>query len=111
MKRIYLDYAATTPVDPAVTKEMLPYFDEIFGNPSSLHYFGRQASNAVEKSRNIAARFASQLLHPFSPFQVTPGPLSPALPVLRAGNPARLRQPAGHPPLLRARRGKAASAL
>ena len=57
MKRIYLDYAATTPVDPEVIKEMLPYFNEIFGNPSSLHYFGRQASNAIEKSRNIAAKF------------------------------------------------------
>ncbi|MCE5329183.1 cysteine desulfurase NifS [bacterium] len=57
MKRIYLDYAATTPVDSAVIKEMLPYFNEIFGNPSSLHYFGRQASNAVEKARNIAAGF------------------------------------------------------
>jgi len=57
MKRIYLDYAATTPVDPEVIKEMLPYFNEIFGNPASLHYFGRQAGNAVEKSRMLAAEF------------------------------------------------------
>lgn len=57
MKRIYLDYAATTPTNPEVIREMLPYFNEIFGNPSSLHYFGRQASSAVEKSRSIAAGF------------------------------------------------------
>ena len=57
MKRIYLDYAATTPTDPEVVREMIPYFNEIFGNPSSLHYFGIQASNAVEKSRSIAAGF------------------------------------------------------
>jgi cysteine desulfurase len=57
MKRIYLDYAATTPADPEVVKAMLPYFSEIFGNPSSLHYFGRQANNAVEGARVTAADF------------------------------------------------------
>jgi len=57
MKRIYFDYAATTPVDPEVVKTMLPYFTEVFGNPSSLHYFGRQANNAIEKARSDAADF------------------------------------------------------
>ena len=57
MKRIYFDYAATTPVDPEVVKAMLPYFSEVFGNPSSLHYFGRQANNAVESARALAADF------------------------------------------------------
>ena len=57
MKRIYFDYAATTPVDPEVVKAMLPYFSDVFGNPSSLHYFGRQANNAVESARGIAADF------------------------------------------------------
>jgi cysteine desulfurase len=57
MKRIYFDYAATTPADPEVVKAMLPYFTEVFGNPSSLHYFGRQASNAVESARQNAADF------------------------------------------------------
>jgi len=57
MKRIYFDYAATTPADPEVVSAMLPYFSEVFGNPSSLHYFGRQANNAVESAREIAAGF------------------------------------------------------
>jgi cysteine desulfurase len=57
MKRIYFDYAATTPTDPEVVSSMLPYFSEIFGNPSSLHYFGRQANNAVENARSIVADF------------------------------------------------------
>jgi cysteine desulfurase len=57
MKRIYFDYAATTPVDPEVVNAMLPYFTEVFGNPSSLHYFGRQANNAVENARATAAGF------------------------------------------------------
>ena len=57
MKRIYFDNAATTPVDSEVVKAMAPYFNEIFGNPSSLHYFGRQANNAVENARLVAASF------------------------------------------------------
>ncbi|MHB8281046.1 MAG: cysteine desulfurase NifS [Candidatus Humimicrobiaceae bacterium] len=57
MKRIYFDYAATTPADPEVIKAMLPYFSENFGNPLSLHYFGRQANNAVENARSAAAGF------------------------------------------------------
>lgn len=53
---VYLDYAATTPVDPAVIKAMQPYFFEKFGNPASMHAFGRQASYAVEESRSEIAR-------------------------------------------------------
>jgi cysteine desulfurase len=49
--RIYLDYAATTPVDPRVLKAMLPYYEEIFGNPSSIHFFGQQAEAALETAR------------------------------------------------------------
>jgi len=41
MKRIYLDYAATTPTHPAVVKVMLPYFGEAFGNPSSIPFHGQ----------------------------------------------------------------------
>lgn len=51
----YLDYAATTPVDPRVLKAMLPYFTEKFGNSVSLHSFGQEAKNALEKSRLIMA--------------------------------------------------------
>ncbi|MEK7162693.1 MAG: cysteine desulfurase family protein [Patescibacteria group bacterium] len=56
MKRIYLDYAATTPVDPIVKKAMEPYFSEKFGNPSSLHFFGQQAMTAVDESREKIAK-------------------------------------------------------
>ncbi len=56
MKRIYLDYAATTPTDPEVLKAMEPYFFEKFGNPSSIHYFGQEAKKAIEDSRETTAR-------------------------------------------------------
>lgn len=55
MKRIYLDYNATTPVHPQVYKEMVPYLKEFFGNPSSNHWFGKQARKAVEKARQRVA--------------------------------------------------------
>jgi cysteine desulfurase len=51
MKRIYLDYAATTPTDPEVVQAMLPYFTEQFGNPSSIHSFGQEAKAAIEEAR------------------------------------------------------------
>jgi len=57
MRRIYLDYAATTPVDPAVLEAMEPYFTEHFGNPSSLHAFGQQARSAMENAREGIAAF------------------------------------------------------
>ena len=49
--KVYFDYAATTPVDERVLKVMLPYFNEIFGNPSSTHTFGQQADAALDNSR------------------------------------------------------------
>jgi cysteine desulfurase len=55
IKRIYLDYAATTPVDPRVLKAMEPYFSEKFGNTMSLHSFGQEAKTALEESREIVA--------------------------------------------------------
>lgn len=54
-KKIYLDYAATTPVDPRVVKAMSPYFTEKFGNTMSLHSFGQEAKQALEESREAAA--------------------------------------------------------
>ena len=51
----YFDYAATTPVDPRVLAVMLPYFDETFGNPSSIHRHGQRAEAAVESARETVA--------------------------------------------------------
>lgn len=55
MSRIYLDNAATTMVDPSVLEAMMPYFVEHFGNPSSIHSFGRETRIAIEKSRKTIA--------------------------------------------------------
>ncbi len=52
---IYLDNAASTAVHPDVVKEMLPYFDVQYGNPSSIHQFGRKAKNAIQKARKQVA--------------------------------------------------------
>jgi cysteine desulfurase len=52
---IYLDYNATTPLDPAVVDAMLPYLREHFGNPSSTHDYGRAAHAAIEQARKQAA--------------------------------------------------------
>ena len=56
MGRIYLDYAATTPVDPQVVEAMRPYWGDVFGNPSSAHAFGREARAAVDTARDTVAR-------------------------------------------------------
>src|SRR5688572_14701191 len=55
-ERIYLDYAATTPVDARVLEAMLPHFSGNFGNSSSIHHFGRQAEKALEESRQAVAQ-------------------------------------------------------
>ena len=52
---IYLDHAATTPTDPRVVEAMLPYFSEVYGNPSSSHRFGRATSKAIESARRSIA--------------------------------------------------------
>lgn len=56
MKTIYLDNAATTPVDERVVKEMIPYFSEKFGNASSTHFAGEEARRAVEEARETIAK-------------------------------------------------------
>jgi len=57
MKKVYLDYAATTPTDPEVVAAMEPYFFEKFGNASSLHAHGQEAKKALEDSREVLAEF------------------------------------------------------
>jgi len=54
-KPIYLDYNATTPIDPGVRNAMLPYLTEHFGNPSSSYTYGQRAKEAVEKAREQVA--------------------------------------------------------
>ena len=55
MERIYLDNAATTPLDPQVLETMMPYFTSHFGNPSSIYSYGRESRMAIEKARKSVA--------------------------------------------------------
>lgn len=55
-ERIYLDHAASTPLDSEVLQIMLPYFSETFGNANSQHYFGRKAMAALDTARGTIAR-------------------------------------------------------
>src|SRR5439155_1367827 len=56
-RKVYLDHNASTPVHPEVVAEMLPYFAEIYGNPSSIHAFGREAREGLDLARERVARF------------------------------------------------------
>ena len=58
MRKVYLDYSATTPSDPRVVEAMLPYLTEKFGNASSVHSFGQEARAAVDRARRQVAAFA-----------------------------------------------------
>ncbi len=55
MKGIYLDHAATTPIDAEVFEKIKPYYTEFFGNPDSPHAFGRRAMRAVDEARDTLA--------------------------------------------------------
>jgi cysteine desulfurase len=59
MKRIYLDYSATTPMLPEVLEAMKPYFCEKFGNPSSICFYGKEAKKAIEQARLEIASFVN----------------------------------------------------
>src|SRR6266851_5234455 len=54
-RQVYLDHNASTPVHPEVVEAMLPYFSERFGNPSSVHGFGREAREGLETAREQVA--------------------------------------------------------
>lgn len=56
-RSIYFDYNATTPLDPAVRDAMLPFFGEVWGNPSSVHHVGRKARALLDDARDRAASF------------------------------------------------------
>jgi cysteine desulfurase len=55
MKNVYLDHAATSPVHPEVIEEMIPYLTEHFGNPSSIHQFGRRTRKVLDDARTAIA--------------------------------------------------------
>ena len=55
MGTVYLDYNATTPLDPVVREAMLPFLDEVWGNPSSVHHIGRRARALLDEGRDKAA--------------------------------------------------------
>src|SRR5271156_3672374 len=57
LRTIYLDYNATTPLDPAVRAAMLPFLGEVWGNPSSVHHVGRKARALLDDARDRAAKF------------------------------------------------------
>ena len=56
-KQIYLDYAASSPLDPGVLKAMMPFLRREWGNPSSSHSFGQRSRAAIENSRETVAKF------------------------------------------------------
>jgi len=55
VRTVYLDYNATTPLDPVVRESMLPFMDEIWGNPSSVHHVGRRARAFLDEFRERLA--------------------------------------------------------
>lgn len=55
MRQVYLDHAATTPIHPEVVEAMLPYLRDGYGNPSSLHHWGQQAKDAIDRARESLA--------------------------------------------------------
>jgi cysteine desulfurase len=56
LERIYLDHAATSPMHPDVVETMVPFMTEFFGNPSSIHFFGRQSRHAIDEARETVAK-------------------------------------------------------
>ncbi|RFM29121.1 cysteine desulfurase family protein [Deminuibacter soli] len=71
MSRIYLDNAATTPLDPAVLEAMMPYFTTHFGNPSSIYSYGRETRMAIENARKTVAKILNA--HPAEIFFTSGG--------------------------------------
>ncbi len=71
MERIYLDNAATTPLDPAVLEAMMPYFTNHFGNPSSIYSYGRESRMAIETARKSVAKILNA--HPAEIFFTSGG--------------------------------------
>lgn len=92
--KIYLDFAATTPVDERVLQSMLPYFSDTFGNSSSVHIFGQQAENALESAREIVADVLN--CHPDEVIFTSCGSESDNLAIRGAAFSARKNRQANH---------------
>jgi cysteine desulfurase len=92
--KVYLDYAATTPVDPRVLERMLPYFSEVFGNPSSVHAYGQRAEAALEEAREEVSRCLN--CHPEEVIFTSCGSESDNLALRGAAFAARERRAASH---------------
>ncbi|MFC2302085.1 MAG: aminotransferase class V-fold PLP-dependent enzyme, partial [Selenomonas artemidis] len=58
---VYLDHAATTPIDPRVYEAMQPYLSGVYGNPSSLHTFGQLARRGIDRAREKTAALIGAL--------------------------------------------------
>src|SRR5688572_24078407 len=71
MNRIYLDNAATTPLDAEVLEAMMPYLTEKFGNPSSIYSYGRESRLAIESARKTVAKLLNA--HPAEIFFTSGG--------------------------------------
>ena len=72
--KVYLDNAATTPIDPQVYETMQPYLKDGFGNPSSTHSFGRVSKSAIESARKKVAELLNA-----SPGEIFLPPAEPRL--------------------------------
>ena len=81
-KRIYLDNAATTAIDPEVVDAMLPYLTTHFGNPSSIYSYGRETRIAIEKARKTVAKILGA--HPAEIFFTSGGTESSNAAILRS---------------------------
>jgi cysteine desulfurase len=57
MRRVYMDHNATTPIHPEVLEAMMPFFKDQFGNPSSIHWAGREVKKFVDEAREKVAAF------------------------------------------------------
>ena len=89
MSSIYLDHNATTPVRPEVRDAMAPYLDAVFGNPSSLHRWGRKAAAALDEARErVAALLGAR---PTEMYFVRGGTESDNLAILGRAQAARAR--------------------
>lgn len=95
-QQIYLDHAATTPVDPEVVQAMLPYFTAGFGNPSSIYQTGQAARSALDRARGAIGRVLG--CHPSEIVFTSGATESNNLAVKGVAWAARLRQPDGPPP-------------